>query len=122
MSVVCVCVFVINWTLLIAGTTPPRHHATILDGRGGEGIVYLFTGVDKAVLASLLFLLLLLLLLLSAPVSFCPPNFTPVKLEHVEQLELGYMPLRDDFERVQTSSYSHNPIPNPPPPPLLSGV
>ena len=28
-----------------------------------------------------------------------PPHFTPVKLEHAEQLELGYMPLRDDFER-----------------------
>lgn len=28
-----------------------------------------------------------------------PPNFSPVKLEHAEQLELGYMPLRDDFER-----------------------
>ena len=29
-----------------------------------------------------------------------PPRFTPVKLEHAEQLELGYMPLRDDFEKV----------------------
>ncbi|XP_064403762.1 transcriptional adapter 2-beta-like [Halichondria panicea] len=28
-----------------------------------------------------------------------PANFTPVKLEHAEQLELGYMPLRDDFEK-----------------------
>ena len=27
-----------------------------------------------------------------------PPNFSPVKLEHAEQLELGYMPFRDDFE------------------------
>ena len=29
-----------------------------------------------------------------------PTNITPVKLEHAEQLELGYMPLRDDFEKV----------------------
>lgn len=28
-----------------------------------------------------------------------PRNFTPVKLEHAEQLELGYKPLRDDFEK-----------------------
>ena len=34
------------------------------------------------------------------PVSPAPPTFTPVKLEHAEQLELGYMPLRDDFEKV----------------------
>ena len=26
-----------------------------------------------------------------------------MKLDHVEQLELGYMPLRDDFERVYTT-------------------
>ena len=35
------------------------------------------------------------------PVPPSPPNYTPVKLEHIEQLELGYMPLRDDFERVR---------------------
>ena len=35
-----------------------------------------------------------------SPVPPSPPHYTPVKLEHVEQLELGYMPLRDDFERV----------------------
>ena len=29
-----------------------------------------------------------------------PPSFTPVKLEHAEQIELGYLPLRDDFDRV----------------------
>ena len=28
------------------------------------------------------------------------PSFTPVKLELTEQLELGYLPLRDDFDRV----------------------
>ena len=28
------------------------------------------------------------------------PPFTPAKLEHSEQLELGYLPLRDDFDRV----------------------
>lgn len=33
------------------------------------------------------------------PVPLSPPHFTPVKLEHAEQLELGYMPLRDDFEK-----------------------
>ena len=32
-----------------------------------------------------------------------PPSFTPVKLEHSEQQELGYMPFRDDFERVNCS-------------------
>ncbi len=40
------------------------------------------------------------LLFLLVPPS--PANFTPVKLEHAEQLELGYMPLRDDFEKVCT--------------------
>jgi transcriptional adapter 2-beta len=55
------------------GTIPARHHASILDGRGGE-----------------------------APP--CPPSYTPVKLEHVEQVELGYMPLRDDFEREYENS------------------
>ena len=30
-----------------------------------------------------------------------PRNFSPVKLEHAEQLDLGYMPLRDDFEKVR---------------------
>ena len=29
-----------------------------------------------------------------------PPSFTPVKLELTEQIELGYLPLRDDFDRV----------------------
>ena len=29
-----------------------------------------------------------------------PPSFTPVKLELTEQVELGYLPLRDDFDRV----------------------
>ena len=57
----CVCVSVTNWSLLIAGTTPPQHHATILDGRGGEGTVRSCmcvmclpppTGIDKAVLVS----------------------------------------------------------------------
>ncbi|KAL5463554.1 hypothetical protein EMCRGX_G032459 [Ephydatia muelleri] len=28
-----------------------------------------------------------------------PPHYTPVCLEHPEQMELGYMPYRDDFER-----------------------
>lgn len=28
-----------------------------------------------------------------------PPSFTPVKLELTEQIELGYLPLRDDFDR-----------------------
>ena len=28
------------------------------------------------------------------------PSFTPVKLELTEQIELGYLPLRDDFDRV----------------------
>lgn len=32
-------------------------------------------------------------------VPLSPPHFTPVKLEHAEQLELGYLPLRDDFEK-----------------------
>jgi transcriptional adapter 2-beta len=50
------------------GTIPTRHHATILEGRGGE-----------------------------TPPR--PPAFSPVKLDSAEQLELGYMPLRDDFER-----------------------
>ena len=27
-----------------------------------------------------------------------PPNSSPMKLEHAEQLELGYMPLRDEFD------------------------
>lgn len=40
---------------------------------------------------------------LSAPPS--PPDFTPVKLEHDEQLDLGYMPLRDDFEKVYMCTY-----------------
>lgn len=33
-----------------------------------------------------------------------PPNFTPLKLEHAEQLELGYLPMRDDFEREHDNS------------------
>jgi len=33
---------------------------------------------------------------LVVPIS--QPDFTPVKLEHSEQLELGYLPFRDDFE------------------------
>ena len=32
-------------------------------------------------------------------VSLSPPDFTPLKLDYVEQIELGYMPMRDDFER-----------------------
>lgn len=40
------------------------------------------------------------MILLFAAVPPSPPNFSPVKLEHAEQIELGYMPLRDDFERV----------------------
>lgn len=40
------------------------------------------------------------LIILSPPVAPSPAAFTPVKLEHAEQLELGYMPLRDDFEKV----------------------
>ena len=38
----------------------------------------------------------------TAPPS--PPHFTPVKMEHAEQLELGYMPLRDDFEKEHDNS------------------
>ncbi len=38
----------------------------------------------------------------AAPPS--PQVFTPVKLEHTEQIELGYMPLRDDFEKVSIST------------------
>ncbi len=38
------------------------------------------------------------------PVPPSPPHFTPVKMEHAEQLELGYMPLRDDFEKEHDNS------------------
>jgi len=31
------------------------------------------------------------------------PPFAPAKLEHSEQIELGYLPLRDDFDRVNYS-------------------
>lgn len=39
------------------------------------------------------------LLNVTCTVPLSPPHFTPVKLEHAEQLELGYLPLRDDFEK-----------------------
>ena len=62
-----------------------------------------------------------------------PRNFTPVKLEHAEQLELGYMPLRDDFEKAQNlitldlyTGTNYNlllfPFPCPPSLPLPLGV
>lgn len=45
--------------------------------------------------------LLLWLRLVSPTVPPSPPSFTPVTLDHSEQQDLTYTPLRDDFEKVR---------------------
>lgn len=64
----------------------PGHHAKSLEGYGGESEL-LFTYIVPH-----------LLLVSGAP---SPPSFVPVKLDHSEQQELNYLPLRDDFDKVR---------------------
>lgn len=79
---------------IIIGCIPGAHHANVLEGHGGEG---------KPLPLPLLVNLPHPLIAIHA-VLLSPPNFTPLKLEHAEQLELGYLPMRDDFEREHDNS------------------
>ena len=82
-----------QYTVDSLGCIPSNHHATVLEGSGGEGewTKQVYYRASNSPLTSLSFHIV--------PPS--PRNFTPVKLEHAEQLELGYMPLRDDFKKVR---------------------
>lgn len=80
-----------NWFLGV-GTIPSGQHSSSLEGHGGESTSCKDTCNNmKETVFMWCFV---------PPVPPSPPHFTPVKLEHAEQMELGYMPLRDDFERV----------------------